>query len=67
MNLSQVEKTSTAPGAAGTATAQTKSVTYYSGTVNDEKSDYTIKYSAGTVVDYTSTSTALTSGHRMPG
>ena len=48
MNLSQVEKTSAAPASAGTATAQTKSVTYSSGTVNDEKSDYTIGYSAGT-------------------
>jgi hypothetical protein len=53
MKLSQTQKTLTAPGVAGTATVDTKSVTYYQGNVNEEKSDYTVKYAGTTTVDWT--------------
>ena len=39
--------------AAPTVDADTKSATFYKGTSGDEKSDYTIKYSGTTPVDYT--------------
>ena len=53
MNLSQVEKVNTAPATAGTADTNTTSITYYQGVVNQEKADYTIKYSNSTLVDCT--------------
>src|SRR3989338_3504424 len=53
MNLSQVEKGSSIPGTAGTADANTKSITTYKGSVNEEKADTTAKYSGVTLVDTT--------------
>ena len=46
-------KTLGAPAAAGTADANTKSMTSYQGTVGDEKADLTTKYAGQTAVDFT--------------
>ena len=35
------------------ATSNTKSITYYSGNTNEEKSNYTAKYAGTLAVDYT--------------
>ena len=53
MSLSQTERSATRPTTAGTADSDTKSITFYAGTVGDEQSDYTIKYAGTQAVDWT--------------
>ena len=53
MVASQVKRTSAAPLVPSDINTSTKSVTYYVGSVNEEQSNYTEKYAAGSIVDYT--------------
>ena len=53
MVASQVKRTSAAPALPFDINTSTKSVTYYVGSVNEEQSNYTEKYAAGSIVDYT--------------